>query len=93
MQTKQSKTIGFLRGLYSANGSICASRVTLKSASLSLINQVQLMLSSIGIKSYYTTNKPSLVKFSNGEYLCKESYDLNISADREKFAKEGLLVV
>lgn len=84
--SNRSKIVGFLRGLYSANGSICASRVTLKSASLTLIQQVQLMLSSIGIKSYYTTNKPSMVKFSNGDYHCKQSYDLNITSDREKFA-------
>lgn len=77
----------FLRGLYTANGSICGSRVTLKSTSFKLIEQVQTMLSYLGIKSYYTTNKPSQVKFKNGEYLCKESYDLNISTDREKFQK------
>jgi ribonucleotide reductase alpha subunit len=75
----------FLRGLFSANGSVCGNRVTLKSSSLRLIEQVQDMLSSVGIRSYFTTNKPSLVKFSNGECLCKASYDLNISTDREKF--------
>lgn len=75
----------FLRGLYTANGSICGGRITLKSSSFDIIEDVQKMLSSIGISSYYTTNKPSLVKFKNGEYLCKQSYDLNITSDREKF--------
>lgn len=75
----------FLRGLYSANGSVCGNRITLKSASLDIIQDVQIMLSAVGIKSYYTTNKPTRVKFGNGEYECKESYDLNISSDREKF--------
>ncbi len=75
----------FLRGLYTANGSIVSSRITLKSASKTLIDQVQLMLSSIGIVSYITTNKTKKVKFSNGEYQCKESYDLNITSDVEKF--------
>lgn len=83
----RTKICGFLRGLYSANGSICGNRVTLKSSSFKLIEQVQTMLSSIGIKSYYTTNKPTCVKFSNGEYICKESYDLNISTDRLLFFK------
>lgn len=79
------KICAFLRGLYSANGSVCGSRITLKSASFNIIEQVQTMLSSIGIRSYYTTNKPSNVKFSNGEYLCRKSYDLNISTDRNEF--------
>lgn len=81
----KNKLVGFLRGIYSANGSVCGNRITLKSASKAIIEDVQLMLNSVGIKSYFTTNKPSNVKFSNGEYLCKESYDLNITSDREKF--------
>lgn len=79
------KICGFLRGLYSANGSICGNRVTLKASSFKVIESVQLMLSSIGINSYYTTNNPSLVEFNNGLYECKKSYDLNISKDRNKF--------
>ncbi len=78
-------TCGFLRGLYTANGSVVANRVTLKSASFELIRQVQLMLSAIGIRSYYTSNKEHDVEFDNGVYLCKESYDLNISTDRRRF--------
>ena len=77
--------LAFLRGLYSANGSVCDNRITLKAASKQIIEDVQLMLSSVGIRSYYTTNRPKIVKFSNGNYQCKESYDLNISIDRHKF--------
>lgn len=76
----------FLRGLYSANGSICGGRVTLKAASFGMINDVQLMLSALGIRSYYTTNPAHRVTFANGEYDCRESYDLNITTDRDKFA-------
>ena len=83
-----SKVCGFLRGLYSANGSIVANRVTLKASSFKVIEQVQLMLSSVGIKSYYTTNKSKMVDFSNGTYQCRESYDLNISVDAYKFASQ-----
>lgn len=79
------KKIGFLRGLYSANGSICGNRITLKSTSIEVIRDTQLMLSSLGIVSYFTTNKSKDVDFSNGTYTCKESYDLNISTDRNKF--------
>ena len=75
----------FLRGLYSANGSIVKTRVTLKVASLDVIEQTQEMLSSLGIRSYYTTNKENDVEFSNGTYTCKQSYDLNISSDRNTF--------
>lgn len=82
-----NKVAGFLRGLYSANGSVVAngSRITLKAASFKIIEQAQVMLSSLGIQSYYTTNKAKPVLFSNGEYECKESYDLNITTDRERF--------
>jgi len=81
----KNKIIGFLRGLYSANGSVCNNRITLKTSSRNIVEDVQLMLSSLGIKSYYTTNKQSKVKFNNGKYVCKESFDINITIDREKF--------
>lgn len=75
----------FLRGLFSANGSVINNRIALKASSFKLISQVQIMLSSLGIQSYYTVNKPTTIKFSNGDYTCRESYDLNISTDRSKF--------
>ena len=78
----------FLRGLYSANGSVVAGRITLKGASKKLIQQTQLLLSSVGIQSYITTNKAKEVNFENGKYLCKESYDLNITSDRAIFYNE-----
>lgn len=80
-------TFSLLRGIYSANGSICGNRVTLKSSSIDMIEGVQSLLSSVGILSYYTTNKPHMVKFENGDYECKQSYDLNISRDRSKFCE------
>ena len=86
-QALPSQLISFLRGLYSANGSICGNRVTLKASSFNVIQGVQEMLSSIGIKSYYTVNKPHDVEFKNGTYTCRESYDLNISTDRAIFRK------
>lgn len=80
-----STTIGFLRGLFSANGSICGDRVTLKQASLELIEQAQEMLSSIGIRSYITTNKAVQIQHHNGIYESKESYTLNITKGRWLF--------
>lgn len=80
------KVRGFLRGLYAANGSVCGGRVTLKASSFKLIKQVQTMLSSIGIASYHTTNKSHTVTFANGDYKCRESYDLNITTGRHKFS-------
>lgn len=79
----------FLRGLYSANGSIVGNRVTLKASSFEMVEDVQQMLSSIGIASYYTTNKSHDVKFDNGTYTCRESYDVNIATltSRQLFAK------
>lgn len=80
-----ARVTSFLRGLFSANGSVCGNRITLKSASRQLIEDTQTLLSSIGIRSYYTTNKSKSVEFGNGTYQCKESYDLNITVDRELF--------
>jgi ribonucleoside-diphosphate reductase alpha chain len=73
----------FLRGLFSANGSVLseAKRVTFKSTCSELINQLQIILMALGIKSYVTTNRGHEVEFSNGIYNCKESYDLNITSD------------
>ena len=79
---------GFLRGLFSANGSVVKNgRVRLKQSSFELISQVQMMLSSLGIKSYIVANKPKSIKFSNGAYTPRVSYDLNIASDRFKFAE------
>jgi len=75
----------FLRGLFTANGSVCGERVCLKQSSRILIEQVREMLSSLGIHSYITTNKSKDIKFSNGTYTCKESYDINITSGRTLF--------
>lgn len=79
----------FLRGLFSANGTVSTSgnRVSLKQTSLKMIYQVREMLSSVGIFSYITTNKSKKITFNNGEYISKESYDLNICSDIDIFQK------
>lgn len=68
----------FLRGLYSANGTVVGGRVVLKASSFAIAEDVQIMLSSLGIPSYHTTNKPKDVMFANGIYKCKKSYDICI---------------
>ena len=77
--SKQQKA-AFLKGCYSANGSVIKSgRVTYKSTCKELIEELQeTLFLDFGIESYVTTNKAKAVEFSNGTYLCKESYDLNI---------------
>ena len=88
----QEQKAAFLCGLYTANGSVISpgkiGRVALKAASAKLVNQVKdSLFDDFNIDSYITTNKPSAVKFSNGVYTCKQSYDLNIQrfADRCAF--------
>jgi ribonucleoside-diphosphate reductase alpha chain len=80
---------GFLRGIYSANGSVINNRITLKTASFKMVEDIQQMLSSLGIPSYYTVNKAHEIEFHNGLYECKENYDLNIGTlyGRELFNK------
>lgn len=71
----------FLSGLFSANGSVISGhRVNIKSTCYDMLLTLQHVLKDqFHIESYITTNKPTQVEFSNGTYLCKESYDLNIS--------------
>lgn len=85
---KSENVKGFLRGLFSANGSIVSNRVTFKTSSPKLRDEVQILLSSIGIRSYYTTNKKKVVSFKNGDFECRESYDISISSDRDIFYNE-----
>jgi len=82
--------VAFLKGLFSANGCVLEDygRITLKASSFQIIEDVQMMLSSIGIGSYYTTNKSKEVEFCNGVYNCKQSYDLNITSDSLKFERK-----
>jgi hypothetical protein len=85
-----SRLSSFLRGLYTADGSVInqgsnSVRVTYKTASRQLGRDVQLALSILGIRSYITTNKAKVVSFKNGDYECKESYDVNITKDIERF--------
>lgn len=81
----------FMMGLYSANGSVIKSgkRVSLKTTSLKLAQQVKEWLVAEGMTPYITVNKPTSVKFSNGEYTCKQSYDVNLCGleNLTKFSK------
>ena len=84
----QKKVRGFLRGLYSANGSVVGGqRVMLKASSFQVAEAVQAMLSSLGIPSYHTVNKAHDVEFGNGTYTCRESYDVNITVGRKRFGE------
>jgi ribonucleotide reductase alpha subunit len=78
---------GFLRGLFSANGTVVDNgrRVVLKQTSKELIRQAQLMLSSVGIRSFITINKPTSIEWQNGTHVSKESYGLCITRDRDVF--------
>lgn len=72
--------LSFLRGLYSANGSVISGkRVSFKTTCSELSLQLVESLKEFGIEAYITTNKAKSVEFSNGTYLCKESYDVNIT--------------
>jgi intein/homing endonuclease len=70
----------FLKGMYSANGSIIKNqRIAYKTTSSKLAQQLLKELENVGISAYITTNREKEVEFANGTYLCKESYDVNIS--------------
>lgn len=81
-----SEKAAFLSGCYSANGSINNyARVCYKSTCKEFILQLkQTLFDDFGIDSYITTNKSHPIEFSNGTYIVKESYDLNISSFDDK---------
>jgi len=74
-----NKKLGFLKGLFSANGGIVAERVQFKTTSFTLVQQVQEMLSSVGIKSSININKEVSIEHYNGIYTSRESYNLCIN--------------
>lgn len=79
-QWAQDEKASFLMGCYSANGCVVTGhRVSYKTTSKTFAKQLIGALKDFGISAYITTNKPTSVMFSNGEYLCKESYDINIA--------------
>ena len=85
LKLSKSDTASFLRGLYSAKGSVCGRMVTYKTASFKMVKDLQVLLSSIGISSYYIANKPTIVSLENGEYLYKQFYDVNITTHANLF--------
>ncbi len=88
----QHQQISFLRGCYSANGSVLKrdGRITYKTTCKEFAEQLKLTLDNMGFRSYITTNKKHNVTFKNGTYECKESYDINIKQyqSRLKFYNE-----
>ena len=86
---KLSKTerLHFLKGLFSANGCVIKNnRVSFKTTCSALAVQLVNTLREVSTEkytpqcnAYITTNKAKIVQFSNGNYECKESYDINIS--------------
>jgi len=79
----------FLSGLFSANGYVVMNtRVGLKTSCYELAHQVLSLLDEMDISSYITTNKEKMVHWKTGDYMSKESYDVNISkiSDIIKFA-------
>lgn len=75
-----SQKLSFLRGMYSANGSVVdGHRVQYKTTSKLLALELQNALEEQGILSNITKNRPKEVEFSNGTYVCKASYDVCIN--------------
>lgn len=83
---KSQLVASFLRGLYSAKGRVVGNRITLTSPSFVLIEQVQQMLSSLGIRTYYTVSQTNKSKSGKGSHLYYPVYNLNITEDQDKFA-------
>lgn len=76
----------FLHGCYSANGCVIKNgRIAYKTTCRTFAEQLLKTLEvDFGIHGVYiTTNKPHKVEFGNGEFECRESYDVNIGQYKE----------
>lgn len=76
-----NKKASFLQGCYSANGCVNAkTRVSYKTTCREFAEQlIETLESDFGITPNLTINKKHQAKFDNGEYECRESYDVNIN--------------
>lgn len=85
-----STKASWLRGLFTANGSVTKNtRVSLKTTNSDLAHGVQAMLWELGIQSYLTFNKAQEITWSNGTFISKDSVDLNINnaVSLERFSR------
>lgn len=76
-----SQKSNFLQGCFSANGCVNSNKrisykTTSKEFALELMNTLE---KDFGITSNLTINKKHKTEFKNGEYECRESYDVNIN--------------
>lgn len=71
----------FLKGVFSANGSITksANRISLKTSCEQFANELKFYLESFGIKVTITNNPAQTIQFSNGIGNCKASFNVTIS--------------
>lgn len=80
----------FLRGCYSANGTVLSTeksggRIVYKTTSRAFAEKLaQTLKNDFGIASYTTWEKGKVVSFSNGDYLCKNSCNVNIVQYKSK---------
>ena len=76
-----NKKANFLQGCFSANGCVNSNlrvsyKTTCKEFALELMKTLE---DDFGITANLTVNKKHMVEFENGEYECRESYDVNIN--------------
>ena len=88
---ESNTTASFLRGLFEANGSVTkASQISLKATCLGMVEDVQILLASFGIPSWITVNTSRKVHWNNGDYISKESYNLQIAPRNSSIFKEKI---
>lgn len=89
----EKRVCGFLLGLFSVRGVVTDNTVTIETYSKKFRDDIQLMLSSIGISSYYTTNRVEDVQFSDGSPANVLSYCIKVSNPIMFFTRVGFLAV
>lgn len=89
---KSDVVASFLRGLFEANGSCVgsSSQISLKSTNRDMLKDVQILLASFDIPSWLVTNQPKVILWKNGEYVSRESYNLQIAPRNADLFKEKI---
>ena len=81
----------FLLGLFSANGSCSiVGQISLKGTYYPSIKKIQILLASFGVPSWICPNVKTKIKWSNGEYTSRRSYNLQIAKSNSRIFAEKI---
>lgn len=85
------KVRGFLMGLFSSKGKIEDGVVSIETCSAKMRDDIQIMLSSIGIRSYYTVSGTEGISFSDGNPANATNFCIKVPDVNRFYTRIGFL--